>query len=153
MNRDCEILALANAQHNTFIYDRAVALQPAQGVAKRLGGRRDIIDKPDLAEVEAFSGVKAEQIVMQCVGDKRQKSDLTLRLDPSATIFNLLAVKPAWANNGATSIPAALARAQTSRDIMLATLGTAPNRLRSDLRTTPAIPYSRFRGIHKVGAG
>src|SRR5262245_32941538 len=90
MNRDCEILALANAQHNTFIYDRAVALQPAQGVANRLGGRCDIIETPDLAEVEVFSEVKPKQIVLQCVSDQLQKSELTLRLDPSATIVNLL---------------------------------------------------------------
>ena len=33
MKRDREILALANVQGNTFIADRAVALQSSQGVA------------------------------------------------------------------------------------------------------------------------
>jgi hypothetical protein len=90
MKRDREIVALANAQRNTFIADRAVALQPAQGLAERLGGRRDIIEEPHLANIEALGEVKAKKIVLQCVCDEFDKSDLTLHREPNAIVFDLL---------------------------------------------------------------
>jgi hypothetical protein len=48
-------------------------------------------------------------------------------------------VTPAFTINGATSIPAALARSYAYRDSVPAELGTAPNRLGPDLYTLPAI--------------
>jgi hypothetical protein len=90
MKRDHDILAVANAQRNTFISDRAVALQPAQSVAKRLGGRCDIIEEAYLAKIEALGDVKAEKVVLQCVCDKLDKSDLTLHRESNAIVFDLL---------------------------------------------------------------
>ena len=67
------ILALAGPHSNTFIGDHDVTLQPAQGLAESLGGRRDIVEEPHLAQIKILGKVKAKKIVLQCVCDKAQQ--------------------------------------------------------------------------------
>ena len=87
---DGEIVALGNAQYNTFIPDNAVTLQTAQSVAERLRGRWHIIEKTHLAKIQTFGDVEPEKIVLQCVCDQLNKFDLTFHREPNTIVFNLL---------------------------------------------------------------
>ena len=77
-------------QGNAFIDDRAVALRPAKSVAQQLGGIQHIIEQPDLAKIIVARKMKSEKIILQCVRDQFDKSDLTLHREPNTVVFDLL---------------------------------------------------------------
>src|SRR5262249_37778279 len=85
-----KLFSLTQVQGNAFIDDRAVALRPAKSVAQQLGGIQHIIERPDLAKIIVARNMKSEKIILQCVRDQLDKSDLTLHGEPNAIVFDLL---------------------------------------------------------------
>jgi hypothetical protein len=117
-----KLFSLTHAQANAFIDDGAIALGSAKGVAQPVGGIQHVIEQAYFPKVRIARQMKSEKIILQCIRDQADKFDLAFR-GPNVFYFDLPPRYTSLTINGATSIPAALARTEASRDSVPSALG------------------------------
>src|SRR5215510_1872137 len=75
---------------HSLIVDHAVSRYTLERVAERLGRGQNVIQQPQLAQINVLGETKTEKFVLQCVPYKIEESDLVPDTDANVGILDLL---------------------------------------------------------------
>jgi len=85
-----KVFANNTPQRYAFIGDRRVPGKLVQRIAQIVSRRGNIIEKSELAKVRRLRKMKSEEIILEFVGNKIQKSDLVTSAESQVRIPDLL---------------------------------------------------------------
>src|SRR5687767_8478926 len=86
---NAEIASLLAPQPNSFIGDGAVPFGAVHGLPKRCRGGEHEVEQADLAWLESFGEMEAEQVIRQRRRDQIQERDLVCNSHASLPVLDL----------------------------------------------------------------